>query len=76
MNLLLLCKMCKELKLIIEVDGYTHLLKDVIINDRIRQTNLENSGFIVIRFKDEEVLKEIDAVKNKIFSVIKTLETK
>ncbi len=65
--------MCKELKLIIEVDGYTHLLEEVIINDKIRQTNLENAGFTVIRFKDEEVLKEIDVVKNKILATIREL---
>jgi len=66
--------MCKELKLIIEVDGYTHLLDEVIINDKIRQANLENAGFTVLRFKDEEVLKEIDTVKNKILVVINHLE--
>lgn len=66
--------MCKELKLIIEVDGYTHLLEDVITNDKIRQTNLENAGFKIIRFKDEEVLKEIDTVKNKISATINYLK--
>lgn len=44
--------MCKELKLIIEVDGYTHLLEDVVKNDVIRQKKLEEAGFKVIRFKD------------------------
>ena len=33
--------MCKELKLIIEVDGYSHLLEDVIENDIVRQQKLE-----------------------------------
>ena len=37
--------MCKELKLIIEVDGYTHLLENVIKNDIIRQQKLESAGF-------------------------------
>ncbi|MDP1800649.1 MAG: DUF559 domain-containing protein [Bacteroidota bacterium] len=68
--------MCTPLKLIIEVDGYTHLLEEVIVNDKIRQTELENAGFKIIRFKDEEVLKEIDCVKNKIFAIIKDLESK
>lgn len=68
--------MCKELKLIIEVDGYTHLLEEVVINDQIRQTNLENAGFTVIRFKDEEVLKEIDVVKDKILITIKEIGNK
>jgi len=65
--------MCKELKLIIEVDGYTHLLKDVIENDLIRQQKLENSGFKVIRFKDEEVLKEMTRVREIIQITIEEL---
>ncbi len=66
--------MCKPLKLIIEADGYTHLLEDVILNDRIRQTNLENAGFTVIRFKDEEVLKELELVEKKILDAINVLQ--
>jgi very-short-patch-repair endonuclease len=46
--------------LAIEVDGYTHNLK--YIKDRNRQTILENLGIRVIRFTDEEVLKDIDNV--------------
>jgi len=55
--------MCKELKLIIEVDGYSHLIEDVIENDIVRQHRLENACFKVIRFKDEEVLKDIKRVR-------------
>lgn len=66
--------MCKELKLIIEVDGYTHLLDDVIKNDMIRQQRLENAGFRVIRFKDEEVLKEINSVSKVIVLTIEELK--
>ena len=66
--------MCKELKLIIEVDGYTHLLDDVIKNDIIRQQRLENAGFKVIRFKDEEVLKEINSVSKVILLTIEELK--
>ena len=68
--------MYKELKLIIEVDGYTHLLEEVIINDRVRQANLEKAGFKILRFKDDEVLKEIDIVRNKIFKTIMELQNK
>lgn len=62
--------MCKELNLIIEVDGYTHLLEDVIKNDVIRQKRLEEAGFRVIRFKDEEILKEINRVREVILITI------
>jgi very-short-patch-repair endonuclease len=68
--------MCKKLQLIIEVDGFTHTLDEVIENDEIRQQNLENAGFVVIRFADEEVLKDIENVKRVIESVIGKLEMK
>ena len=54
--------MCKELMLIIEVDGITHSDPEVAANDIIRQQALEDAGFVVIRFTDEEVLHHINAV--------------
>ena len=68
--------MCKELKLVIDVDGYTHLLEDVNKNDLIRQQKLEEAGFKVIRFKDVEVLKEIDRVREIISQTIILLKEK
>lgn len=66
--------MCKELKLIIEVDGYTHTLEDVIKNDIIRQYKLEEAGFKVIRFKDAEVLTEINKVREVILRTIENIK--
>ena len=54
--------MCKELKLIIEVDGITHHYPDTQLNDRIRQNELEKAGFTVLRFEDKAVLTNIDWV--------------
>jgi len=68
--------MCKELKLIIEADGYTHTLEHVIKNDIIRQRALENAGFTVIRFKDAEILNEINYVKAQIIESIESLKNK
>lgn len=67
--------MCKELKLIIEVDGYSHTFEDVIKNDLIRQTKLEEAGFKVIRFKNSEVLNSINALREIIFKTIEELKT-
>lgn len=58
--------MCKELMLIIEVDGFTHAFPDVQKKDQIRQRALEASGFTVLRFTNEEVLESINEVKLKI----------
>jgi very-short-patch-repair endonuclease len=54
--------MCKELMLIVEVDGSIHELEEVSKNDKIRQKALEEAGFTVLRFTNEEVLKDIHSV--------------
>lgn len=54
--------MSKELLLVIEVDGYTHLLDETIEKDRIKESALSDVGFKVLRFQDEEVLNDIDNV--------------
>ena len=64
--------MCKELFLIIEVDGITHSYEKVTKEDLKRQTDLEKAGFTVIRFTDDEVLNSIGSV----FAVIEDLVTK
>jgi very-short-patch-repair endonuclease len=54
--------MCKELMLIVEVDGILTISKKPSKKDEIRQKNLESAGFTVLRFSDEEVLNNIHAV--------------
>jgi very-short-patch-repair endonuclease len=56
--------MCMELMLIIEVDGITHHSEDAIKNDETRQKRMEIAGFTVLRFTDDEVLNNIQAVYN------------
>jgi very-short-patch-repair endonuclease len=58
--------MSVELKLVIELDGATHMLDDVIEKDIKKQKDLENAGFIVMRFTDNEVLTGIEGVAEKI----------
>ena len=54
--------MCMELMLIIEVDGITHHWEETIVKDKKKQDDLEAAGFTVLRFKDEEVLNDLNAV--------------
>ncbi|WP_187263836.1 endonuclease domain-containing protein [Pontibacter beigongshangensis] len=49
--------LCKELKLIIEVYGYSHNFKSV--EDEERDKTLEALGFTTLRFTDEEVMKDL-----------------
>jgi very-short-patch-repair endonuclease len=58
--------LCKELSLIIEVDGITHSWEGAIDKDRERQLALERAGFTVLRVSDEEVLHGINGVKEKL----------
>ena len=55
--------MCKKLMLIIEVDGITHSYPEVIKKDKRRQKELEEVGFTVLRFSDDEVLRDIENVR-------------
>lgn len=65
--------MCKELMLIIEVDGITHSYEEVAENDIKRQKCLEEAGFKVLRFSDGEVLNQIDAVYQSIELVVRKI---
>ncbi|MBO6524895.1 MAG: DUF559 domain-containing protein [Balneolaceae bacterium] len=68
--------MCQELKLIIEVDGSSHNQLDVRIKDLKRQMELEDVGFTVLRFTDEEVLENMDDVKRVISDTLVDLVTR
>ena len=55
--------MSKDLMLIIEIDGGYHDTPEQQKRDRIREKALENVGFQIIRFKNEEVLSDISSVR-------------
>ena len=62
--------MCKELMLIIEVDGLTHQWEEVAENDERREQALEGVGFTILRFDDDDVLQHIDSVEDDIRAYI------
>ena len=57
---------CIEKRLIIEVDGKYHTTKEEIEADELRTTILQELGFKVIRFANEEVLENTDKTIIKI----------
>ena len=63
---------CLREKLVIELDGQYHFEEEQIEKDKIRTEFLESEGYKVIRFENKEVIKEIDAVLEKI---LKELES-
>ena len=56
--------MCKELALIIEVDGHNHKYQKAYDNKRTQQ--LESCGFSVLRFSNKEVINQTKEVQQKI----------
>lgn len=57
---------CKELKLIIETDGISHSWEGATERDQQRTDRLMALGYTVLRFDDEDVMKNIDYVRETI----------
>lgn len=66
--------MCKELKLVIEVDGLTHQWEEISEKDKQKTNALEQAGFKLVRFTDEEILKNMNAVIEIIKCVVEERE--
>jgi very-short-patch-repair endonuclease len=49
--------MCKELSLVIEVDGNYHTWEETVEKDKIKTRAIEEAGFTLLRFTDEDVFK-------------------
>jgi very-short-patch-repair endonuclease len=64
--------MSTELMLIIEVDGITHTHEATKQYDKVKQAALEHIGFTVLRFTDDEVLEDINGVREAILGWIKS----
>ena len=66
--------MCKELELVIEVDGLTHQEAETAAKDKQKTHDLERAGFKVVRFTDTEVLKNMNGVIEVIKCVVEERE--
>jgi very-short-patch-repair endonuclease len=65
---------CSKLKLVIEVDGETHIDKSDILYDQRRTKELESYGLKVLRFWNYDVLGGIGAVQEIIEKEILEME--
>ncbi|OFY83438.1 MAG: hypothetical protein A3F72_20560 [Bacteroidetes bacterium RIFCSPLOWO2_12_FULL_35_15] len=63
---------CASKRLIIEVDGGIHNTLSQSEKDKLRDENLIDMGFKVMRFKNEEVLFSIDDVLKEIVAYSNT----
>lgn len=64
--------LCKELRLVIEVDGYSHNFKAE--EDAVRDPELSTLGYTTLRFSDEEVMKDLPNVQRVIEAFIGDLQ--
>lgn len=64
---------CHKIKLIVEVDGSIHTVKDVKDNDKKREDDLRGWGNTIIRFTNEHVFKNIDHVLDEINKTVENL---
>ena len=53
---------CKEVGLVIELDGLSHQSNEVMDLDERKQSYLESIGLKVIRFEDEDVMRDLPNV--------------
>ena len=61
---------CKEIKLIIEIDGGQHNTPEQINYDKKRTKYLNSKGYKVLRFWNNEIDKNLEGVYKKIVDVI------
>lgn len=61
---------CHKLKLVIEIDGHSHLTDHAVVNDIIRQKVLEEQGLYFMRYDDLDVKQKMPLVLLSIESTV------
>ena len=61
---------CEEKKLVIEIDGGQHNEDENIIKDLERTKFIESKGYVVVRFWNNEINKNIAGVYEKLVEII------
>ena len=67
---------CYDLKLGIEVDGYSHEILEVFNKDLIKEKRMNELGITILRFSDFEVLRDMENVIRAIEFYILEFEKK
>ena len=65
---------CHTLKLVIEVDGSIHSDPIVIIEDKNKEESIVSYGLEVIRYTNNAIIKDVDAVLQEIKNKITLIE--
>jgi len=59
---------CPAHRLVVELDGAVHEDPDTAEHDVLRQEAIENTGRCVLRFRNEEVLRDLRGVLGRILA--------
>jgi len=65
---------CSKLKIAIELDGYTHGFEEVFQKDNVKVQRLNELGINVLRFKDEDVINNIEGVLENIKDLLQRIK--
>ena len=65
---------CREQRLIVEVDGATHSTDEELAYDAHREKFLAEEGYRVLRVSNDEVFSNLDDVCETIFMALQTKE--
>jgi acetylglutamate kinase len=65
---------CHAIKLVIEIDGDIHNIKEVKELDEYRENHLKELGLTILRFKNEDVFKNCESIIQEIEATIETLQ--
>ena len=57
---------CRELRLVVEVDGKVHQTREQAAHDANRDAYLKTRGYVILRIANEEVLLSSRSVQEKI----------
>ncbi len=67
---------CSELMLAIELDGYTHSFEEVFRKDEVKEQKLNELGITILRFKDNDVMTNIEGIIEDIKKHMEKIENR
>ena len=67
---------CRDKKLVVEIDGATHSTEEELRNDARRTEFLRGNGYRVVRFSNEDVYRNLDGVLDTIYAALNESDPK
>ena len=61
---------CPKAQLVLEVDGLQHMQELAVRKDNYRDSYLKQQGIKVLKFDNLQVLKQLDAVVEKVYQTV------